>query len=631
MHNPYVRAKDLVAAIICSLVLVSTAFGQEFELNIDVSDGEASTTLTLGIDPDGTAGEEDLDVLAPPRPPEGSFDARFVSDVEFFTDIRDNSQTEKVFVLDYQASSGAGPVVLSWNNSNLASIGTFHIVDNVTGNLVGPIDMTETSQLDVSNYDDLDNTEGSIRILVTPVSSNEPPELSDDELTVEEDQSGMVDVLANDSDPEGDPLSLSIASEPSQGTAAVDDGGTPEDPSDDQIRYTPEEAYTGSDSFTYRAADGQGNTATATVSVTITPVNDPPVATDDTGITTDEDTPVTIDVLANDTDADGDELEITGVVTGPEDGTAQVDDGGTPGDLSDDQITYTPAAGFSGADSFEYEITDGQGGTSTAAVAVEINVTESCSSALKLTDFDSDQGDVADPTDDTGEFVEITNTGNDTAGLGACALVFYDGATSKSYFAMDLSGSLEAGASHVVGNPDVENADQTFSENTMQNGPDGLALYKDEAASFPDGTDVTTENLLSGIVYINDRNIFGAGKRAGTFADQLEQVAQSSGAASEEQANLPRDFALDQNYPNPFNPSTTIRFGVPERTHVRLTVYDVAGRQVRELTSREMEAGWHELRWNGRNGAGQQVSSGLYLYRIEAGSYRETRQMLFMK
>lgn len=94
---------------------------------------------------------------------------------------------------------------------------------------------------------------------------------------------------------------------------------------------------------------------------------------------------------------------------------------------------------------------------------------------------------------------------------------------------------------------------------------------------------------------------------------------------------LPATFALEANYPNPFNPSTTIRYALPEAARVRLSVYDLSGRLVRTLVNAEENPGYKQVAWNGRNQAGDALSSGVYLYRLEAGEFVQTRKMLFLK
>lgn len=94
---------------------------------------------------------------------------------------------------------------------------------------------------------------------------------------------------------------------------------------------------------------------------------------------------------------------------------------------------------------------------------------------------------------------------------------------------------------------------------------------------------------------------------------------------------LPTEFALGNNYPNPFNPSTSIAYALPEKAQVTLEIYDVAGRLVQTLVNQEKEAGRYTIQWDGQNAAGSQVASGLYVYRIKAGSFVEAKTMMLVK
>jgi photosystem II stability/assembly factor-like uncharacterized protein len=91
-------------------------------------------------------------------------------------------------------------------------------------------------------------------------------------------------------------------------------------------------------------------------------------------------------------------------------------------------------------------------------------------------------------------------------------------------------------------------------------------------------------------------------------------------------SSIPPEWQLQQNYPNPFNPSTTIRYGVPMRSHVTLTVYNTLGQQVATLVQGEEEAGYHDVRFDGAG-----MASGVYFYRIQAGTYAETRKFLLVR
>jgi hypothetical protein len=100
--------------------------------------------------------------------------------------------------------------------------------------------------------------------------------------------------------------------------------------------------------------------------------------------------------------------------------------------------------------------------------------------------------------------------------------------------------------------------------------------------------------------------------------------------------NLPETFAVKQNYPNPFNPSTTIEYQLPQRSEVKLVVYNTLGQRVRTLLNQSVEAGYHKLVWDGRNDAGQRVASGIYIYRFSASKssgeeFRNVQKMILLK
>jgi len=88
---------------------------------------------------------------------------------------------------------------------------------------------------------------------------------------------------------------------------------------------------------------------------------------------------------------------------------------------------------------------------------------------------------------------------------------------------------------------------------------------------------------------------------------------------------------LEQNYPNPFNPSTTLAFSIKDNANVSLTIYDVAGRRVRELVNERRDRGAYKVTWDGQNDAGQGVASGVYFYKLIAGSFTDTKRMTILK
>ncbi|EJC1078525.1 tandem-95 repeat protein, partial [Vibrio parahaemolyticus] len=189
----------------------------------------------------------------------------------------------------------------------------------------------------------------TVNFTVAPVA-----DIVADKATVVEDTPTIIKVLGNDTfEGDGKVVSLDANSGPANGTVSVNPDGS--------VTYTPNDNYQGTDSFTYIVTSG-GVSESTTVSVDVTPVNDAPVAKDDTAIT-DEDTPVTIDVLPNDNDIDGDKLSIQSASVPEAQGKVEIVDG---------KLVFTPAENFNGDAEITYTVTDGEL-TDEAKVAVTVN------------------------------------------------------------------------------------------------------------------------------------------------------------------------------------------------------------------------------------------------------------------
>ncbi|EGQ9807747.1 tandem-95 repeat protein [Vibrio parahaemolyticus] len=236
------------------------------------------------------------------------------------------------------------------------------IIDKGNGTLVdnGDGTWTFTPQIDDDTevsftFDIIDDEDqvvsGSANLDILPI--NDAPNAENDVITTEEDTSVTIDVLVNDSDVEGDALSIQSASVPSeQGSVDIVDG---------KLVFTPAENFNGEATITYIVTDGD-LTDEAKVTVTVTPVNDSPVAVDDT-TSIQEDTAVTIDVLPNDTDVDGDKLSIQFASVPEAQGKVEIVDG---------KLVFTPAENFNGDAEIAYIVTDGQL-TDEAKVTVTVN------------------------------------------------------------------------------------------------------------------------------------------------------------------------------------------------------------------------------------------------------------------
>lgn len=199
--------------------------------------------------------------------------------------------------------------------------------------------------------DDGQQSNGTVHVNV--VCGGDSPRPAADAASTPEDTAVLVDVLANDSDPDGDSLTLGPLGDPQHGTVVAEAG---------KARYTPVADFCGADSFTYTVEDATGLTATGTVEVAVLCVNDAPVATPDAA-STDEDETVHVHVLTNDSDVDGDMLTVT-EASGAAHGTLSL--------AIVDAVAYTPDPGFCGEDSFGYTVADGNGGTDTATVLVTV-------------------------------------------------------------------------------------------------------------------------------------------------------------------------------------------------------------------------------------------------------------------
>ena len=192
-------------------------------------------------------------------------------------------------------------------------------------------------------------------VTVTPSSQNQAPTANPDTATTNVNTFVDIDVLSNDSDLDGNTISIvgSSITTPAHGTATLSSG---------KIRYTPATGYTGTDSFTYKVTDGSLQSASALVSITVNSIIIiGPVAVDDTA-STNENTPVTINVLANDSNL-GTSPAVS-IVTGAAHGNTVVN--------ADNTVTYTPASGYSGSDAFVYNVTNAAISSNNATVSITV-------------------------------------------------------------------------------------------------------------------------------------------------------------------------------------------------------------------------------------------------------------------
>ncbi|WP_395018683.1 cadherin-like domain-containing protein [Dongia sp.] len=227
---------------------------------------------------------------------------------------------------------------------------------------------------------------------------NATPITTDDAYSTDEDVKLVVaagtGVLSNDSDPDGDPLTVTAFTQGAHGSVVVNADGS--------FTYTPDKDYNGPDSFTYDASDGKGGTTTATVSITVNPVNDDPVANPDSYLAI-KDTKLVVTAAdgftKNDTDVDGDTIIATTITQSPAHGTLNA--------YSDGSFDYTPNAGYFGPDTFKYTISDGNGGFSEGTVTLYVDAPPEWTTGFFKTNFNEDTPNhgaelnwvIADPDD----------------------------------------------------------------------------------------------------------------------------------------------------------------------------------------------------------------------------------------
>jgi uncharacterized repeat protein (TIGR01451 family) len=275
------------------------------------------------------------------------------------TDAAGQTLIERQTVFFVIAGAGTFPVVTDpAGQAFLGELplppGVYSVVAYFNGAIPDSNGNTLTTLTD-PRYNPAISAAGSLTLL------NHPPVAMDDSYTTPEDTPLNVaapGVLTNDSDVDDDPLMAKLVSPPGSGHLTLELDGS--------FTYTPAPDFHGSVSFTYQADDGTDLSNTATVTLTITPVNDAPTAQDD-AYEVDEGQTLTVPapgVLDNDNDVDGDALSAT-LVTGPANGTVTLDpDGG---------FTYTPNPHFDEVDTFTYQATDGDLNSNVATVTITVN------------------------------------------------------------------------------------------------------------------------------------------------------------------------------------------------------------------------------------------------------------------
>ncbi|MBB3994588.1 Ca2+-binding RTX toxin-like protein [Sulfitobacter undariae] len=297
-----------------------------------------------------------------------------------------------------------------------------------------------------------------VAITVSNATDNFAPVATDDTAETDEETLVNIDVLGNDTDPEDDPLTV-IEATSNDGTVVINDDGT--------LDFTPNDDFFGEAVIDYTVTDGNGGFDDSRVIVTVNNVNDAPIANDDQAVTgTGE--PVTIPVLGNDSDPDGDPLDVIDA-TSP-DGDVVINDDGT--------ITFTPNDGFTGDTTIDYTVSDGNGGTDTAQVSVSVGEVSGPPVAVD---------DLAETDEDTPVVIDVLDNDSDPDGdpLTVTAatspngdVVINDDGTITFTPAPDFNGEATITYDITDGNGGVDVAEVTVTVNPVNDGP----LAEDDTA-----------------------------------------------------------------------------------------------------------------------------------------------------
>ncbi len=339
-------------------------------------------------------------------------------------------------------------------------------------------------------------------------SPNAAPVAAADSASTDEDQSITIDVLANDSDPEGGALTLDAVTQGQFGSVVIDAG---------QLIYTPNADANGSDSFTYTVRDDQGAQSVATVTVTVAPAPDAPVAQDDS-ISGEQDGAIQIDALANDSDADGDSLTLDVSGATPANGQVSVVDG---------QIVYVPDPGFVGSDSFVYAVSDG---TSSSTATVSVTVYETNAAPVAAPDAANTLEDVAVAMD---LLANDSDANGDPLTVTALTSAFDDAGTVGVVETEHGSVTLSGGVATYTPDADYAGTDSfgyVLSDGkTTSNGTATvtIAAQNDAPVAQDDSASTDPDEAVSIDVLANDSDVDGD-----TLTLDISGAAPSNGSAS---------------------------------------------------------------------------------------------------
>ena len=417
----------------------------DFTGQSDITTGE-DVTYTLS---DGTQVTESITVTAVNDAPVAVDDTATVTEDASLTSITvlddDSDADSDSLTVSAISYSGTGTAAINSDNARI----DYTPAANFNG--------TDTITYTVSDGTTTDT--GTLTITVTAVN-DAPVAVDDTETITEGDSLTSFTVLNDDTDVDGDTITLASASISGNATVAINSDGA-------RIDYTPSTNFSGTDTITYTISDGNGGTDTGTLTITVTAVNDAPIAVDDTATVTEDASLTSITVLDDDTDADSDSLTVSAISYSGS-GTAAINSDNA-------RIDYTPAANFNGTDTITYTVSDSNGGTDTGTLTITVSAVNDAPTIGSIptlttpaaTDLTIDL--VTDYVTDQ-ESNAVISTSSVSAGSGSVAIssdglsltytpaTGFSGSTSISFTLYDGANTLSSAITISVVNPVVTNA-----------------------------------------------------------------------------------------------------------------------------------------------------------------------------
>ncbi len=437
-----------------------------------------------------------------------------------------------------------------------------------------------------------------VRLDVTVAPVQDVPVAVSDTLTMQMNQSVAGNIFANDFDVDGDAFFLAQIDQAPQGTLQFMTGGN--------ITYTPPTDFFGVVRVGYAIGDGpgkSGQTSGATIVLLVEGVATAPVGVVDTFVLP-EDTPTALNVTTNDTDVNLDSVRVASF-TQATNGTLELQEDGT--------LLYTPHADFFGEDSFTYIPSDGglTGPTTTASLTVT-------------------------PVNDAPVFGDGSGTGADPGViLPAPGPVFLRTSGSIS-FGFEPASDVDSDDSLIAHIWQLARTDSFFAivyeSEPVFGGSGGSGSGGSDSGGSDSGTlRIDTDTLMAVLdasqllpfvgqrITLHHRMIARDADGAtgiGNGSEVVFERATSVSSADSPGSELPTEVYLDGNYPNPFRGRTTIRFGLPATSHVRLDIHDLTGRLVVRAIDGTLPAGHHDHVVN----LGSRLAGGAYLFRLQVNS-----------